>query len=106
MILKSLGIQMDLVDISGGMFYRLVLDSYLIFDNFSSRDGGSQGHYEGECQEEGGSEARSPSSDIQWREILWGETVSAIIVFVNGFKRNSLPCRITMISMLPMKMMN
>ena len=104
MILKSLGIQMDIVDISGGRFYRLVLVGYLMIDNYSSWHGGSQGHHEGQRQEEGGSETRSPASDIQWREILRGETVPAMSLLMG--LRESLPFRIMTISMLPMKMMN
>ena len=49
-----------------------------MIDIFSSWDGGSQGHYEGERQEEGGPAARSSSPDIQRREILWGEKVSSL----------------------------
>ena len=65
----------------------------VFFDDwyFSSWDGGPQGHHEGERQEEGGPETRSASSDIQWREILWGETVMSAMSLLLGLNRDSFP---------------
>ena len=64
MILKSLGIQMDLVDISGKQWTSCHVMSRADFVLHSARHGRPEGRDEGKCQEEGGTETRPPASDI------------------------------------------